>query len=151
MVGLGAGPRDALMYVPSKLPDGPIPLVVMFHGAGGEPARTLPMLQGEADRRKFLVLAPKSRHATWDVISGELFSRVLAFSPGFVVPATRHGRPSVFISHGRADTVLPIDRCSRRIVATLKSEGYDVDYREFAGGHEVPPELVTEAIEALTS
>lgn len=55
----------------------------------------------------------------------------------------------MFISHGRADSVLPIDRCSRPIVATLRSEGNDVGYREFAGAHEVPPDLVAAAIEAL--
>jgi predicted esterase len=46
--------------------------------------------------------------------NGDLFSRIFAFSPGFVVPGPRSGRPFVFISHGTADRVLPIDRCSRQ-------------------------------------
>jgi len=58
---------------------------------------------------------------TLGLMNGDLFSRVFAFSPGFVVPGERRGRPRVFLSHGRADTVLPIDRCGRRIVATLRS------------------------------
>jgi predicted esterase len=45
--------------------------------------------------------------------------------------------------------VLPIQRCSRRIVPQLLAEGYQVDYHEFAGGHSVPAELVTAAVEPL--
>lgn len=52
--------------------------------------------------------------------NGDLFGRVLAFSPGFVAPGTRHGHPRVFVSHGTADAVLPIDQCSRRIVPRLR-------------------------------
>jgi phospholipase/carboxylesterase len=83
------------------------------------------------------------------LINGDMFSRIFAFSPGFVVPGPRSGRPSVFISHGTADQVLPIDRCSRKIVPTLRSEGYEVDYREFSGGHEAPPAMVSAALDTL--
>ncbi|MEU4620069.1 hypothetical protein AB0G04_08805 [Actinoplanes sp. NPDC023801] len=50
---------------------------------------------------------------TLGVTNGDLFDSVLAFSPGFAAPIVTHGRPRVFISHGDADRVLPIDRCSR--------------------------------------
>lgn len=33
---------------------------------GGEPTRMVQLFQKEAERRKFLVLAPKSRFATWE-------------------------------------------------------------------------------------
>jgi predicted esterase len=66
-----------------------------------------------------------------------------------MVPGRRSGKPAVFISHGQADTVLPIQRCSRRIVPQLQADGYQVDYREFAGGHTVPAELATAAVEPL--
>jgi phospholipase/carboxylesterase len=81
--------------------------------------------------------------------NGELFRRILAFSPGFVVPGPRRGRPEVFISHGTADEVLPIDRCSRVIAPRLRSEGYDVDYREFRDGHTVPPDMVAASLAPL--
>jgi len=77
--------------------------------------------------------------------NGDLFDHLLAFSPGFMAPATLHGQPRVFISHGVADTVLPIS-CSRRIVPALKKAGYDVLYREFPDGHIVPAELAAEAV-----
>ncbi|WP_461187720.1 alpha/beta hydrolase [Arthrobacter sp. Z4-13] len=45
--------------------------------------------------------------------NGDLFSRVIAFSPGFVPPVPHAGQPRVFVSHGDSDSVLPIDRTSR--------------------------------------
>jgi phospholipase/carboxylesterase len=81
--------------------------------------------------------------------NGDLFSDVLAFSPGFAAPPRELGRPRVFVSHGVHDRVLPIERCSRRIVLRLRAEGYDVDYREFDGGHSVPEALAREAFEAF--
>ena len=73
--------------------------------------------------------------------NGDLFRRVLAYSPGFFVGGQAQGRPRVFISHGTADQILPIDRCSRVIVPRLKKQGYDVTFRQFDGGHEVPPDI----------
>jgi phospholipase/carboxylesterase len=35
--------------------------------------------------------------------NGDLFTRVIAFSPGFMVPARRRGKPPVFVSHGTHD------------------------------------------------
>lgn len=81
--------------------------------------------------------------------NGDLFSRVLAFSPGFVPPVPRTGRPRIFVSHGADDAVLPIDRTSRRLVPALQSEGYDVTYREFPGPHTVPAGLALEAVNWL--
>jgi len=83
------------------------------------------------------------------LVNGTLFSRILAFSPGFVMPGAFEGRPSIFISHGVSDQVLPIDRTSRRIVPALEAEGYTVDYREFDGGHMVPPDMIEAALERL--
>ena len=73
--------------------------------------------------------------------NGHLFSHILAFSPGFMAPAMYEGRPPCFISHVTDDHVLPIDRCSRRLVPALRTIGYDVRYEEFEGGHEVPGEI----------
>ena len=78
--------------------------------------------------------------------NGDLFSDVLAFSPGFAAPAKAVGRPRVFISHGEDDRILPIDRCSRVLAPRLRRAGYDLDYREFAGGHVVPPEMTADAM-----
>ncbi len=83
--------------------------------------------------------------------NGDLFPRVIACSPGFIAQAPQQGRPRVFISHGRSDEVLPIDRCSRVIVPRLQSMRYDVTYREFDGVHELPPAIAAEAMTWMQS
>jgi predicted esterase len=83
------------------------------------------------------------------LVNGTLFEDVIAFSPGFVVPGARAGRPTVFVSHGRQDGVLPIDATSRMIVPALRIVGYRVDYREFTGGHEVPGSVAEVAFRAI--
>ena len=82
--------------------------------------------------------------------NGDLFTHAIAFSPGFAAPADRRGKPPVFVSHGKRDRVLPIERCSRRIVPQLEREGYEVSYREFNGPHTVPGEVAREALEWFT-
>lgn len=78
--------------------------------------------------------------------NGDLFSRVIAFSPGFMNAGPLTGKPKVYISHGTADPILPIDTCSRRIVPELKRRGYDVSYHEFNGGHVVPADQARNAV-----
>ena len=78
--------------------------------------------------------------------NGDLFTHVIAFSPGFAAPAEKEGFPRIFVSHGVHDNVLPIDRCSRRIVRQLQAAGYDVRYLEFDGPHAVPPDVASEGL-----
>ena len=77
--------------------------------------------------------------------NGDLFTHIMAFSPGFMAPARQEGKPRIYISHGTRDDVLPIDACSRKIVPRLERAGYDVLYHEFDGPHTVPPEMTQEA------
>jgi phospholipase/carboxylesterase len=79
--------------------------------------------------------------------NGQLFTHVIAFSPGFNAAPAYHGSPRVFISHGTGDRVLAINRTSRRIVPQLREAGYDVTYEEFEGPHEVPPAIAEQAFD----
>jgi phospholipase/carboxylesterase len=83
------------------------------------------------------------------LLNGDLLNHVIAFSPGFVLAERRRGRPRCFVSHGTRDPILPIDRCSRRIVRDLRDDRYDVSYTEFEGGHVVPPEIARDAVDWL--
>jgi phospholipase/carboxylesterase len=78
--------------------------------------------------------------------NGDLFTHVLAFSPGFVAPAPARGAPLVFISHGTEDQVLPVEPCGRTIVHQLRTAGYQVVYDEFEGGHTITAEVAQAAV-----
>ena len=78
--------------------------------------------------------------------NGDLFTHVIAFSPGFVRLNSTTGEPRVFLSHGRADQVLPIEKCGRPIAAALAQSGYDVEYMEFDGQHTVPQAVAERAL-----
>src|SRR5699024_1163884 len=84
------------------------------------------------------------------IANGDLFSHVIAFSPGFVAAPGEVGRPRIFVSHGTRDEVLPVDRCSRTIVRQLRREHYDVRYHEFDAGHTVPDTIRAEAVRWFT-
>ena len=61
--------RDALLVVPPGVdPRRPTPLVALFHGGGGYAEKILPMLEGHARARGFLLLVPQSLLPTWDIV-----------------------------------------------------------------------------------
>jgi phospholipase/carboxylesterase len=103
--------------------------------------------------RTRMALAGFSDGATYSLslglANGDLFTHVIAYSPGFIVSSTNRGTPKFFISHGKQDTILPIARTSREIVSVFRSRGYDVHYVEFDGGHEVPLDISTQAFSWL--
>lgn len=80
------------------------------------------------------------------VANGDLFSRVMALTPGFIPHVEPAGTPGVFVAHGREDRVFPIDRCGRRIATLMRDRGYDVTFREFDGGHEIAEGVAREAL-----
>ncbi|HJZ72481.1 MAG TPA: hypothetical protein VKE51_12135 [Vicinamibacterales bacterium] len=197
-LGLGNAERDGVVQIPSKIPDGPLPLLLFLHGATQSGAGMMRRIGPAADQAGVAVLAPDSRGTTWDAIrerfgddvaflnralehvferlpvdparlaiggfsdgasyalslglaNGELFPRIVAFSPGFVLSTATHGRPRVFVSHGVADPILPIDQCSRVIVPRLRSMGHDVTFREFEGRHEMPADIVRDGLRWMSA
>jgi len=190
--------RDAILKLPAKFSGGPLPLIVILHGAGQSAEWMLGRVASQADEAGVAVLSPYSRDYSWDavhgsfgpdvsfinrslervfdsvaidpariaiggfsdgasyaislgLINGDLFNRVIGFSPGFVINGSTNGNPAFFISHGTQDPILPIDRCSRRIVNELVQRGYSVTFREFEGKHEVPANTAKEAMEWLAA
>jgi phospholipase/carboxylesterase len=80
------------------------------------------------------------------IANGEQLAGVVAFSPGFYVIDEPHGAPPYFISHGLADSVLPIEQSSRLIVPELRARGSVVTYVEFNGGQVVTAEIADQAM-----
>jgi predicted esterase len=78
--------------------------------------------------------------------NGDLFTHIIALSPGFTSEEEPRGDPKIFIAHGTDDGVLPIDQTSRQIVPRLEGAGYDVTFVEFDGGHVRKPEIVRGAV-----
>lgn len=78
------------------------------------------------------------------VANGDLFSHLVAYSPGFYLPGEPTGRPRIFATHGRGDQILSFARTSQQLVPQLRDEGYDVTFLPFDGDHEVP-DTISEA------
>jgi phospholipase/carboxylesterase len=184
--------RDGVLFIPAAAAKGPVPLVVVLHGAGGSAQGIRRRLFGASDSLDFALLIPDSRGPTWDAIrgiygpdiafldsalrivfsrvsidpsrvivsgfsdgasyalavgrmNGDLFTRIVAFSPGFIPPSTAAGKPEVYITHGDNDPILPFEDTSERIAPMLSRAGYEVTLKTFAGGHTVPLDLMREA------
>lgn len=59
------------VHVPASYrADKPAGVLVMLHGAGGEPKQSLALLERHAASANLLLIAPKSDDVTWDVIAG---------------------------------------------------------------------------------
>jgi phospholipase/carboxylesterase len=58
----------ATAYSPASAPAGPLPLLILLHGAGGYPPRFLQTMEPVADRLGVILLAPHSRGTTWDLV-----------------------------------------------------------------------------------
>ena len=80
------------------------------------------------------------------VMNGDLFSGVIAFSPGWFDVPTSRGTPRVFISHGTDDNIFDAGWTRTYIVPTLEGMSLDVEYVEFAGGHTLPAAILDQAM-----
>ena len=190
------------------LPPGPArpkPLLVVLHGAGGEPANVLEAFRAHADRNGIVLLIPRSTKGTWDMVEDlksrlgaemnvqprygkdlealdaalsdlfgkvaidtrhigiagfsdgasyalsvgtanpQLFSTVMALSPGHSFTKKYDKSQRIFISHGEQDQVLPFSN-ARAIASRLRSRGMDVQFEPFQGRHEVPAAIREKAI-----
>lgn len=79
------------------------------------------------------------------LMNGDLFTHVIAFSPGFMRLRDVTGHPQVFLAHGTSDDVLPIDQCGRALARAIGEAGYQLEYIEFEGKHVVVDQIAREA------
>ena len=83
--------------------------------------------------------------------NGDLVSRIVISSAGFMSVLLQVGTPKIFMSHGTQDEQIPIERSGRAHSAQLRQAGYDVTYVEYEGPHAYQPEIVEQAVDFLVS
>ena len=77
----------------------------------------------------------------------QLFSAVVALSPGMFAPPRRIDRNQrIFIAHGRSDSVLPFTG-AKGMADALRQGGGSVRFRPFDGGHRMDPDSLAEALD----
>jgi len=81
------------------------------------------------------------------VANGDLRTHAAGWSPGFMVVTEHVGKPRIYVSHRTEDTLLPLRQSLDRIVPTLKDREYHVTRHEFEGGHVLPRNVMTEALD----
>jgi len=79
--------------------------------------------------------------------NGELFSHIMAFSPGGVAPFNDPAKAKIFISQGRQDPVLPFANTADSIVPGFESRGFGVTFEPFNGVHEFREEEIRKAFD----
>jgi phospholipase/carboxylesterase len=82
-------------------------------------------------------------------LNGDLFQRMVAFSPGALLPAHDGYKPPLYLTHGYSDEVLRMDLTSIPIAEELEARGYEITFRKFDGGHWMPAAHVPEAFRWL--
>lgn len=81
----------------------------------------------------FLHLNPRARGLA--VLSGGLAGR-----PAWAQRFADFDDAKAFIAHGRMDPVVPFV-LGERLKDAMREAGWDVEFQEFDGGHEIPPEV----------
>jgi predicted esterase len=126
---------------------------------GPDPYRINAALQWTFDRWSIdpqrIVMSGFSDGGTYSLAigraNGDFFSRVVAYSPGFILEVAEFGDPPLLITHGRADQVLTFEVTSELIVPELIRRGYVVDFRPFDGPHAVLLSAANEVMSDLTA
>jgi phospholipase/carboxylesterase len=78
----------------------------------------------------------------------QLFHTILAFSPGMaLVPDKLVKDQRFFLSHGTADQILSYEITKKGIVEGLRRKGVTVEMKSFNGGHTIPANVRTEALD----
>jgi predicted esterase len=104
--------------------------------------------------RSRTVLAGFSDGATFALAMGmskaHPFAAVIAWSPGIPIETDGPARGRrVFVSHGRQDPLLSFDTTCAEIVPLLQSEGANVTFLPFDGGHEAGPPIKDAFLDAV--
>jgi phospholipase/carboxylesterase len=92
-------------------------------------------------------------YSAWlGLLNGDLFRRILVLSGCARFPDEgRVGRPSLLILHGNNDPLFGRDSCVPLLLPDLQLNGYDVEFLEFQGRHEVSQEFAQRAMRFIAA
>lgn len=77
----------------------------------------------------------------------QLFTHIMAFSPGGVAPFSDPAKAKVFISHGTQDQILAYPNTAEGIVPGFKSAGFAVEFVTFDGPHQFREPEIAKAMD----
>jgi predicted esterase len=111
-------------------------LAAAFNQINVDPARV--SIEGFSDGASYALAMGRT--------NGNLFSRIIAFSPGEQPGYTPTGKPKIFMSQGLSDPLNLPSETGEFFNQQLTAAGYSVDFVEFSGVHEIPDAIVQQAI-----
>jgi len=79
--------------------------------------------------------------------NSDRFSGIFGFSPGLIVPGDVGPPRRVVITHGEQDRVLPVGVARDVLTPMLRAAGFEVELVLFRGGHELPDEVLSVALD----
>jgi len=110
-------------------------------------ARTFALATIDARRIALMGLSDGAAFAlSLGLANGDLFCDVQSFSASTFHIRSVAGKPRIFVSHGRRDHTIPFGT-GQRIAETLSGAGYDVMFRPFDGGHTMPKDGLSAALD----
>lgn len=77
----------------------------------------------------------------------QLFTHIMAFSPGGVAPFSDAAKAKVFVSHGTKDPVLAFANTADGIVPGFRSAGFAVEFVTFDGQHQFREQEIAKAMD----
>lgn len=85
------------------------------------------------------------------IANGDLFSAIIAFSPGKLYGPFRRGEPRLFVAHGTEDDLFPFLTTKNSIVVALRLVFPSVQFLEYTGGHTLTTSVAQQAFSWFVS
>lgn len=85
------------------------------------------------------------------IANGDLFSAIIALTPGRLFGPFRRGEPRIFVAHSTEDELFPFLVTQTQIVPLLRQVFPDVQFLEFTGAHALSDSVVQQALDWFVS
>lgn len=85
------------------------------------------------------------------IANGDLFSAIIALTPGRLFGPFRRGEPRIFVAHSAEDELFPFLVTQNQIVPLLRQVFPDVQFLELTGAHALSSSVVQQALDWFVS